>query len=61
VLSKKEILKVIKDLPDQFSSEELFDRIIFLRKIELGAEQSKADKVLTTDQTRRRLERWILK
>jgi len=61
VLSKKEILKVTNDLPEQFSSEELFDRIIFLRKIELGVEQSKADKVLTTDQAKRRLEKWILK
>jgi hypothetical protein len=61
VLSKKKILKVTKELPEQSSIEELFDRINFLQKIETGLEQSKADKVLTTDQAKRRLEKWILK
>jgi len=61
VFSKKKILEIIKGLPEQFSIEELFDRTILLQKIEPGLEQSKADNALTTEQAKRRLEKWILK
>jgi hypothetical protein len=61
MLSKDKILQAVKELPEQFSIEELFERIILLQKIELGLEQSKAGKVLTTDQARERLKKWLLK
>lgn len=61
MLSKDKILQTVKELPEQFSIEELFERIILLQKIELGLEQSKSDKVLTTDQARERLKKWLLR
>jgi hypothetical protein len=61
MLSKDKILQAVKELPEQFSIEELFERIILLQKIELGLEQSKSDKVLNTDQARERLKKWLLK
>jgi hypothetical protein len=61
MLSKDRILQTVKDLPENFSIEELFERIILLQKIEVGVEQSKTDQVLTTSQARERLKRWLLK
>jgi hypothetical protein len=61
MLSKDRILQTVKDLPENFSIEELFERIILLQKIEVGLEQSKTDQVLTTSQARERLKRWLLK
>jgi hypothetical protein len=61
MLSKEKILQSIKELPDQFSLEELFERIILLQKIELGLEQSKNGQVLTTQQAREKLKKWLLK
>jgi hypothetical protein len=61
MLSKDKILQTVKDLPDNFSIEELFERIVLLQKIEVGLEQSKTDQVLTTDQARERLKRWLPK
>lgn len=61
MLSKDKILQTVNDLPEQFSIEELFERIILLQKIEIGLEQSKTDNVLTTDQARERLKKWLLK
>jgi hypothetical protein len=61
MLSKEKILQSIKELPDQFSTEELFERIILLQKVELGLEQSKNGQVLTTQQAREKLKKWLLK
>ncbi len=61
MLSKEKILQSIKELPDQFSTEELFERIILLQKVELGLEQSKNGQVLTTQQAKEKLKKWLLK
>lgn len=61
MLSKEKILQTVKNLPENFSIEELFERIILLQKIDIGIEQSKTDKVFNTRQARERLKRWLLK
>jgi hypothetical protein len=61
MLSKEKILQSIKELPDQFSTEELFERIILLQKVELGLEQSNNGDVLTTPQAKEKLKKWLLK
>ncbi len=50
MLSKEIILQALKDLPDTFSIDELFDRIILLNKIEIDLEQSNSGKINTTGQ-----------
>ena len=59
MLTKEKILQSLKDLPDTFSIDELFDRIILLNKIEIGLEQSKSGKVNTTDQAKDKLKKWL--
>jgi hypothetical protein len=59
VLSKTKVIKTVKELPDNFSLEELMDKIIFLNKIETGREQSKEGKVFSTSQAKKRLSKWL--
>lgn len=59
MLSKDKILQTLKDLPETFSIDELFDRIILLNKIEIGLEQSNSGKVNTTDQAKDKLKKWL--
>ncbi|MDQ3108690.1 MAG: hypothetical protein M3R17_02250 [Bacteroidota bacterium] len=59
MLSKAKVLKSIKDLPDNFSIEEVFDKIIFLNKIETGRQQSKEWKVFSTEEAKKRLGKWL--
>jgi hypothetical protein len=59
MLTKEQILQSLKDLPDTFSIDEFFDRIILLNKIEIGLEQSISGKVNTTDQARDKLKKWL--
>lgn len=59
MLSKEKILQTLKDLPDTFSIDELFDRIVLLNKIEIGLEQSESGQVNTTDEAKDKLKKWL--
>ena len=61
MLTKEKLLATIKELPDEFSVEELFERIILLNKIETGLEQSKKNEGVTTAEARKKLQKWLLK
>lgn len=59
MLSKTKVLKTIKELPESFSLEELFDKIIFLNKIEIGRQQSEEGKVFSTAEAKKHLSKWL--
>jgi hypothetical protein len=60
-ITKEKLIETIKDLPETFSLEDLFERLILLQKIESGIEQSKSDQVLSTADARAKLSQWLLK
>lgn len=55
MLTKTKVIKSIKDLPDQFSIDDLIDRLVVIQKIELGLDQSAKGKVNTTKEAKRKL------
>lgn len=57
-ISKASILKSISEMPDQITMEELFDRIIYLFKIETGLEESKRGEGASLDQVRENVKTW---
>ena len=59
MMTKESLLKYISELPDQFSIDELMDKILFLHKVEAGLEQSKNDQVIPHDQVKDRLKKWL--
>jgi len=59
MITKKQFLKSMEDLPSTFSVEELIDRILLLQKIEIGIEQSKSGKVYSEHQAKLRLKKWL--
>ncbi len=59
MILKKDLIKYINDLPDQFSIDELMDKLLFLHKIELGLEQSKNDQVTPHDQVKDGFKKWL--
>jgi predicted transcriptional regulator len=61
MLSKEKLIQTIRELPDSFSVDDLFERIILLQKIEIGMEQSKSGQVHTTQEAREKLKKWQLK
>ena len=59
MINKKQLLETINKLPNQFSAEEIINRIILMQKIELGLEQSKSGKVLSESDAREKLKKWL--
>lgn len=55
MLTKEKIIQTINDLPDDFSIDELFDRIILLEKIEKANEQSINGEIFT----KQKLGKWL--
>lgn len=53
MITKDKAIEVIKSLPEEFSIEELMDRLILLNKIETGLRQAERGEAFTTDQAKR--------
>ena len=53
MITKEKALEVIKSLPDEFSIEDLMDRLILLNKIEIGLRQAAEGDAYTTEQARK--------
>ena len=59
MLTKEEVLKYINEMPDKFSIDEFFDKILFLHKVETGLEQSKNDNVTPHEEIEEKFKKWL--
>lgn len=59
MLTKLKLLKTIKDLPENFTFDELLDRLMLLQKVEIGLEQSQLGKTVSNDQAKEKLKKWL--
>lgn len=59
MITKKQILSSMKDLPESFSAEQIIDKIILLQKIDMGLEQSNNGKVVSEANARKKLKKWL--
>jgi len=58
-MNKKKLLETIKDLPENFSIDELLDKVLLIQKIETGLAQSLNGESKTTDQAKAKLKKWL--
>ncbi len=58
MITKDKAIEVIKSLPEEFSIEELMDRLILLNKIETGLRQAEQGETFTTDQAKKVMKEW---
>jgi hypothetical protein len=59
MLTKKQVLSAIKDMPDTFETTQLFDRLVLLNKIEEGRRQIKEGEAYSTAEARKKLKKWL--
>jgi len=59
MLTKKNLIQTIKDLPEKFSVEDVIDRIVLLQKIEAGLKQSLQGKTKSTIAAKTKLKKWL--
>lgn len=58
-MRRAEVINTIQEMPDEFSAEELIERILVLQKIEEGLDQVTKDNVLSEEDAAKRLEKWL--
>jgi hypothetical protein len=59
MLTKEKIKTTIDALPEDFTIEDIIEKLIFLDKIEQGLNDVKNEKVYATKEARKRLDRWL--
>lgn len=59
MLSKKQVMDAIEQMPETFDATDLFDRILLLKKIEQGREDIRAGRSYTTEQAEDKLAKWL--
>ncbi|MBI1781287.1 MAG: hypothetical protein HYR66_07945 [Sphingobacteriales bacterium] len=59
MLTKKDVIKSIESLPSKFEAEEAIERIVLLEKIRIGMEQSLLGKVLSKEEAKKHLKKWV--
>lgn len=57
-MTKEKVLDSLKGLPDEFELEDLFERLLFINRIEEGLRQSAAGEIVSEEEARRYLSRW---
>lgn len=58
-MKKTEIINTLKEMPDEFSADELIERILLLQKIDAGLNQVKEGKVFSEEEAEQKLDRWL--
>ena len=59
MLTKEKLIETIETLPDNFTAEDVIDRVILLSKIDIGTEQLENGEGYTTEQAKDRLRKWL--
>jgi hypothetical protein len=59
MLTKKQVLSVVKNMPDNFDTTQLFDRILLFNKVEEGRQQIKEGKGASTAEAKKKLKKWL--
>lgn len=58
-MRKSAVIASINNLPDEFSIDEIIERLIIIEKIEKGRQEVKDGKVNTEEQAKAKLSKWL--
>jgi len=56
---REEIIHMIRQMPEDASVEDIMAELYFRKKVDKGLQQLKEGQVLTHDQARERLKKWL--
>lgn len=59
MLTKDKVLETIGGFPDEFSIDELIERLIFLEKVERGIRQSENGDTISEEQLDQEMKKWF--
>ncbi|MGY6743258.1 MAG: hypothetical protein ACXIUQ_11020 [Cecembia sp.] len=53
MITKEKVLETLKTMPNEFSIDDLMDKLILLNKVQVGMEQAKKGDSYTSDQAKK--------
>jgi len=56
-MNKSKVIETLDKLPEEFSTEELIDKLIFIEKIEQGMKDVEEGKVISLDEAKERMDK----
>jgi len=59
MLTRTQVVDTVEQMPEQFPLDLLFDKLIFINKVETGLAQSASGIVNSQDEARQKLSRWL--
>jgi hypothetical protein len=59
MLTRTQVFDTVEQMPEQFSIDQLFNKLLFINKVETGLLQSATGQVNTEEQARQKLSRWL--
>ena len=59
MLRRSKVIETVSSLPATFSMEELIERLVVLKKIEIGIEQANKGQTLSHKEAKSRLKKWL--
>jgi len=59
MLPKKQVIKSIREMPDEFPVDDAIERLVFLHKVQKGSQEIKDGKGLSTAQAKKKLKKWL--
>ena len=59
MLNKEKVKAQIEDLPNEFSIDELVERLIFVEKVEKGILQSERGEVISDAELGKEMQKWF--
>ena len=58
MLTKEKVLLSLQNMPEQFSLDELMEKLLLIEKVERGLDQVRRGEVYSTEQARQLLKQW---
>ncbi len=59
MLTKEKVKKTIERMPDNFTVDQVIEKLVVLNKIEEGLKDIEEGRVFTTDQVNQELKTWL--
>jgi len=58
MIRKAKLIETLDNLPDEFSIDDLVERLIIIQKVEEAREQSQAGKKFSEEEAKSRIKKW---
>lgn len=59
MLTRATVIQQIQQLPEQFSIDELMEKMLFIYKLETALEQSKKDLTVPNEKVKAKYQKWL--